>query len=105
MPGYIIARHSSILSNPGLCQATSSQGAASFSIQMCNQVNCKETMFPSLIRLGTISLYNWWGWRWFVCTNVAHGSCAQKMFHSVNMLGSCDCFAVGPPPISPARTL
>ena len=24
MPGYIIARHSSILSNPGLCQATSS---------------------------------------------------------------------------------
>ena len=133
MPSYIIARHSSILSNPGLCQATSSQGAASFSatpayarlhhreaqqhlhqprrmleckkIQMCNQVNCKETMFPSLIRLGTISLYNWWGWRWFVCTNVAHGSCAQKMFHSVNMLGSCDCFAVGPPPISPARTL
>ena len=31
MPSYIIARHSSILSNPGLCQATSSQGAASFS--------------------------------------------------------------------------
>ena len=31
MPGYIIARHSSILSNPGLCQATSSRGTASFS--------------------------------------------------------------------------
>ena len=31
MPGYIIARHSSILSNPGLCQATSPRGTASFS--------------------------------------------------------------------------
>ena len=33
MPGYIIARHSSILSNPGLCQATSSRGTASFSVK------------------------------------------------------------------------
>ena len=31
MPGYIIARHSSILSNTGLCQATSSRGTAAFS--------------------------------------------------------------------------